>query len=77
MKLLKNKDNNDKICDTFDHNFNNFPLYVTSDVAFERQMFVLYDGGLISTYIHTSYEIFCLPALQTRYNKYAIELIKI
>ena len=33
LKLLKYKETNKKICNTFDHNFKNFPLYVMSDVG--------------------------------------------
>ena len=30
FQLLKYKENNKKICDTFDHNFKNIPLYIMS-----------------------------------------------
>ena len=30
LKLLKYKENNKKICDTFDHSFENIPLYIMS-----------------------------------------------
>ena len=46
FKLLKYKENNKKICNTFDHNFNNIPLYIMSNVSLERYYFVLYDGAL-------------------------------
>ena len=46
FKLLKYKENNKNICDTFDHNFKNIPLYLMSFVSFERHYFVLYDGVL-------------------------------
>ena len=46
FKLLKYKENNKKICNTFDHNFKNTPLYIMSKVSFERYYFVLYDGVL-------------------------------
>ena len=36
FKLLKYKENNKKICNTFDHNFNNIPLYIMSNVSLER-----------------------------------------
>ena len=35
FKLLKSKENNKKICNTFD-NFKNIPLYVMSNVSLER-----------------------------------------
>ena len=34
LKLLKYKENNKKISDTFDHNFKNNPWYVMSEVSF-------------------------------------------
>ena len=47
LKLLKYKENNKKIYDTFDHNFKNIHLCIMSYmyVSFERQYFV-YDGVL-------------------------------
>ena len=33
LKLLKNKENNKKICDIDYHNFKNIPCYVTSEVS--------------------------------------------
>ena len=46
FKLLKYKENNKKICNTFDHNFKNIPLYIMSNVSLERYYFVVYDGAL-------------------------------
>ena len=46
FKLLKYKENNKKICNTFDHNFKNIPLYITRKVSVERYYFVLYEGAL-------------------------------
>ena len=46
FKLLKYKENNKNICNTFDHNFKNIPLYIMSNVSLERYYFVLYDGAL-------------------------------
>ena len=46
FKLLKYKENNKKICNTFDHNFKNISLYIMSNVSLERYYFVLYDGAL-------------------------------
>ena len=46
FKLLKYKENNKKICNTFDRNFKNIPLYIMSNVSLERYYFVLYDGAL-------------------------------
>ena len=46
FKLLKNKENNKKMCNTFDHNFKNIPLYIMRKVSLERYYFVLYNGAL-------------------------------
>ena len=49
FKLLKyNKENNKKICNTFDHNFKNVPSYIMRKVSLERYYFVLdlYNGAL-------------------------------
>ena len=45
FKLLKYKENNKKICNTFDHNFKIF-LYIMINVSLEKYYFVLYDGAL-------------------------------
>ena len=53
LKLLKYKENNKKICDAFDHNFQIIPLYnITSKVSIERHYFVLYDGTLTYFFFH-------------------------
>ena len=46
FKLLKYKENNKKICNTFDHNFKNIPLYIMRKVSLEMYYFVLYNGAL-------------------------------
>ena len=46
FKLLKYKENNKKICNTFDHIFKNIPLYIIRKVSLERYYFVLYDVAL-------------------------------
>ena len=46
FKLLKYKENNKKICNTFDNNFKNIPVYTMREVSLERYYFVLYDGAL-------------------------------
>ena len=46
FKLLKYKENNKTICNTFDHNFKNIPLYITRKVSIERYYVVLYNGAL-------------------------------
>ena len=33
LKLMKNKEDNKKICDIFHHGFKNIPCYVTSEVS--------------------------------------------
>ena len=48
FKLLKYKENNKKICNTFDHNFKNIPLDIMRKVSLERYYFVLYDCALTS-----------------------------
>ena len=44
--LLNYKENNKKICNTFDHNFNNIPLYIMRKLSLETYNFVLYNGAL-------------------------------
>ena len=34
FKLLKYKESNKKICNTFDHNFKNIPLYIMNNVSY-------------------------------------------
>ena len=46
LKLLKNKENNKKICDIFHHIFKNISCYLTSEVSLKRFYFVLFDDGL-------------------------------
>ena len=46
FKLLKYNEYNKKICNAFDHNFKNIPLYIMRKVSLERYYFVLYDGTL-------------------------------
>ena len=46
LKLLKNKENNMKICHIFHHNFKNIPCYVMSEVSLKRFYFALFDDGL-------------------------------
>ena len=46
LKLLKNTENNKKICPIFHHNFKNIPCYVTSEVSLKRFYFALFDDGL-------------------------------
>ena len=48
FKLLKNKENNKKVCYIF-HNFKNIPCYVTREVSLKRFYFALFDDGLIYT----------------------------
>ena len=48
FKLLKYKENNKKICTTFDHNCKNIPVYIMRKVSLERYYFVLYDCALTS-----------------------------
>ena len=48
LKIKKNKENDKNFCVTFDHNFKNIPLYVMSNISFERYNFILCDSYLIS-----------------------------
>ena len=49
LKLLKNKENNKKICHIFHHNFKNIHCYVMSEVSLKRFYFALYDGLSLKT----------------------------
>ena len=46
LKLVKNKEDNKKICHIFHHNFKNIPCYVMSEVSLKRFYFALFDDGL-------------------------------
>ena len=46
LKLLKNKENNKKICDIFHQNFKNIPCHVTSELSLKSFYFALFDDGL-------------------------------
>ena len=46
LKLLKNKENNKKICHIFHHNLKNIPCYVMSEVSLKRFYFALFADGL-------------------------------
>ena len=59
FKLLKYKENNKKICNTFDHNFKHIPLYIMSNVSLERYYFVLYDGALTLKMSKMALNAFC------------------
>ena len=59
FKLLKYIENNKKICNTFDHNFKNIPLYIMSNVSLERYYFVSYDGALTLKISKMALNAFC------------------
>ena len=59
FKLLKYKENNKKICNTFDHTFKNIPLYITRKVSLERYYSVLYDGALTLKISKMALNSFC------------------
>ena len=59
FKLLKYKENNKKISNTFYHNFKNIPLYIMSNVSLERYYFVLYDGALTLKMSKMALNAFC------------------
>ena len=64
FKLLKYKENNKKICNTFDHNFKNIPLYIMRKVSLERYYFVLYNGALTLKMSKMVLNPFCDKTLQ-------------
>ena len=66
FKLLKYKENNKKICNTFDHNFKNIPLYIMRKVSLEMYYFVLYDGALTFKISKMARNSFCNKTLQIR-----------
>ena len=68
FKLLKYKENNKKICYTFDHNFKNIPLYIMSNVSLERYYFVLYDGALTLKMSKMALNAFCDKTLHMSFN---------
>ena len=59
FKLLKYKENTKKICNTFDHNFKNIPLYIMRKVSLEKYYFVLYDCALTSKMSKMALKSFC------------------
>ena len=59
FKLLKYKENNKNICNTFDHNFKNIHLYIMRKVSLERYYFVLYDCALTSKISKMALKSFC------------------
>ena len=58
LKLLKNKENNKKICHIFHHNFKNIPCYVMSEVSFKRFYFALFDDRLTLKTLKLAFIIF-------------------
>ena len=75
FKLLKYKENK-KMCNTFDHNFKNIPLYIMRKVSLERYYFVLYDCALTSKISKMVLKSFCDKTLQMSlpFAKYIPEL---
>ena len=59
FKLLKYKENNKKICNTFDYNFKIIPLYIMSNVSLEMYYFVSYDGALTLKMSKMALNAFC------------------
>ena len=53
-----------KICNTFDHNFKNIPLYIMKKVSLERYYFVLYNGALTLKMSKMALNPFCNKTLQ-------------
>ena len=58
LKLLKNKENNKKICDIFHRSFKNIPYYVTSEVSLNRFYFALFDDGHTLKTLKLAYIVF-------------------
>ena len=71
FKLLKYKENK-KICNTFDHNFKNIPLYIMSNVSLERYYFVLYDGALTLKMSKMALNAFCDKTLHVHVRRTCI-----
>ena len=69
FKLLKYKENNKKMCNTFDHNFKNIPLYIMSNVSLEMYYFVLYDGALTLKMSKMALNAFCDKTLQIMWHR--------
>ena len=67
LKMLKNKQNNNKIYDIFYHNFKNIPCYVTSEVSLKRFYFALSDDGLTFKTLKLAYISFCIQTLHIFY----------
>ena len=63
LKLLKNKQNNKKICDIFHHNFKNILCYVTSEGIVETVLSALFDNGLTLKTLELVYSDFCIQTL--------------
>ena len=64
FKLLNYNENNKNICNTFNHNCKNNPLYIMSNVSLERYYFVLSDGALTSEMSKMAFIAFCDKTLQ-------------
>ena len=78
FKLLKYKENNKKICNTFDHNFKNIPLYIMSNVSLERYYFVLYDGALTLKMSKMALNAFCDKTLHMyMYSMHTIQTLSV
>ena len=75
FKLLIYKENNKKICYTFDHNFKNIPLYIMSNVSLERYYFVLYDGALTLKMSKMALNAFCDKTLHIVIHLHVIRLV--
>ena len=60
LKLLKNKENNNKICHIFHHNFKNIPCYVMSEVSLKRFYCALFDDGLTLKTLKLAFIVFFL-----------------
>ena len=59
LKLLKNKENNKKVCHIFHHNFKNIPCYVMSEVSLKMFYFALFDDGLAWKTLKLAFPCIC------------------
>ena len=64
LKMLKNKQNNKKLCHIFHHNFKNIPCYAMSEVSLKRFYFALFDDGLTLKTLKMAFIGFLIQTLQ-------------
>ena len=62
--LLKYKETNKKICNTFDNIFKTLPLYIMRKVSLKKYYFVLYNGAITLKISKKALNPFCDKILQ-------------